>query len=566
VARWLGVDDSRKTPAYVFEDGKDYVPSRVHVVFAHHFSVIAGAGPIVGPVLALTYGWLPALSWIVIGCVLFGAMHDMTAMFVSMREEGRSMAELSRRTLGNAGYFLFLAFLIVILTLINAIFLNLSCKALTAAYPVALLKLAPTEHILTTFVNARGVMMGRIGGIATTSVLVITLAAPIIGWWVHKRQAPTLALYALAVVICAVSVWAGFLWPIQLDEATWRYVMAGYIFCACWLPVWLVLQPRDFINAQILYAGVVVMFLGVIALGLRGTALQTPALALAEGARVAGPIWPFLMITVACGAISGFHSLAASGTTVKQITRESDVRRVGYNAMLMEGVLALLALLLASAALPRAEYFSIVFPASNDGNPILAFAVAMGYLLHDLTGLKVAFGSVLGILVLEGFVVTTLDTAVRLCRYMMEEFWLVAFPRVPAPVMQVLRHPLFNTLLAVGLMLFFAGNSTIMSAWKIFGAGNQLIAALAMVVATVWLLQRGRSFWFALVPACIMSVTTFVTLILAIRQNVAPAGSGQLLLPGKWPLTIAALLLLTLAVGILLVSVRRIRDERDFRF
>lgn len=556
IGRRLGVDDRNPTPAHQLQDGRDYVPSRTHVVFAHHFSVIAGAGPIVGPALALAYGWAPAWLWIILGCALFGAVHDMTAMFVSMREEGRSMADMSRRSLGSAGYFLFVAFLILILTLINAIFLNLSCKALTAAYPVALLKMAPGDQILHTFTAANGVVMGRIGGIATTSVLIITIFAPLIGWLFYKKHAPIVPLYILAAVICVASVVCGFWYPILLNEVQWHYVMSAYVFFACWVPVWLILQPRDFVNAQILYGGLILMFVGIVFYGVSGRVMQADAFDVAAGARLMnGPIWPFMFITVACGAISGFHSLAASGTTVKQITRESEVRRVGYNAMILEGAMALMALLLLGAALPRAEYLNIVYPANADGNPILAFAVAMGYVLHDLTGLKVAIGSVLGILVLEGFVVTTLDTAVRLCRYMLEEFWIFIFRGTPS---KIFRNPFFNTAVAVGLMLFFALNSTIMSAWKIFGAGNQLIGALAMTIVTVWLLQHRRPCWFTVAPAVTLTVTTFATLIISLQRYLAPAGSGRLIAAGQGPMAGATVLLLILSVGVLIVAVTKL--------
>ncbi len=563
ISRQLGLNDNTPTPAHRLQDGRDYIPTRTHVVFAHHFSVIAGAGPIVGPTLALVYGWGPAWLWIVLGCILFGAVHDMTAMFVSMREDGRSIAEMSRRSLGSGGYLLFLAFLIMILTLINAIFLNLSCKALTAAYPASLLKLESSDHILNTFTNPQGILMGRIGGIATTSVLIITLFAPLMGWMLYRKRYPMLPMYLLAAAVCGISIVAGFILPIQFTESTWRWVMAGYVFIACWLPVWLVLQPRDFINAQILYAGVFAMFAGLVYAGLSGHGLQAAMVSAAEGERLAGgPIWPFLLITIACGAISGFHSLAATGTTVKQIVSESEVRRVGYNAMILEGVMALMALLLLGVALPSTEYQAIVFPPTRDGNPILAFAIAMGYLLNQMTGLKIAIGAVLGILVLEGFVITTLDTAVRLCRYMLEEFWLFVFRGQPVAI---LRNPFFNTALAVGLMLFFAFNSTIMSAWKIFGAGNQLIAALAMTVVTVWLLQRGKTFWFTLAPAVVMTITTFTTLILSLENYRAPADSENWILPGQLPMAAATLILLVLSTGILIVALRKIIALRQAR-
>jgi carbon starvation protein len=560
ICRLLGVDDSNPTPAHRLNDGRDYVPSRTHVVFAHHFSVIAGAGPIVGPTLALAFGYGASWVWIVVGCFLFGAVHDMTSMFVSMREDGRSIAEMSNRALGKTGYFLFVAFLVLILTLINAIFLNLSCKALTADYPLSLLKLGADTQLLHTYPGPTGAIYGRIGGIATTSVFVITLAAPLIGYLITKRRWPTVLMYLIATAICVSSVVLGFFWPVFLDAVTWRYVMSGYVFVACWIPVWVILQPRDFVNVQILYAGVLMMIVGVVLMGVSGAQMVAPIGNVGEGARLAGPIWPALFITVACGAISGFHSLACTGTTVKQISSESDVRRVGYNAMILEGVLGLITLVLVGSALPRQEYMAIVFPAGLDGNPILAFSIAMGYMLERTVGISTAVGAVLGILVVEGFVVTTLDTSVRLCRYLLEELWSLLAGGRPHPL---LRNPLFNTALAVGLMLFFAASSTIMSAWRIFGAGNQLIASLAMTVVTVWLLQRGRRVWFVVIPAMALATTTFTMLVLFIAHNLGGAGSGPMVVSAKerGPLVVAAGLMLVLATGVLVVSLRRVAQE-----
>ncbi|GAB4316580.1 MAG: carbon starvation protein A [Candidatus Sumerlaeia bacterium] len=557
LCRRLGVNDANPTPSYRFQDGRDYVPSRTHVVFAHHFAVIAGAGPIVGPTLALIYGYGPVWLWIIIGSVLFGAVHDMTSMFISMREDGRSIADMSRRTLGPIGYFLFLGFLIMVLTLINAIFLNLSCKALTAIYPLELLKLPPDQTLLHR-VDVNGVPYGRIGGIATTSVFVITAFAPVMGWLVHGLKWPTWRLYVTAAVVCVASVIVGFQFPILLSEDTWRWVMSGYVFLACWVPVWLILQPRDFVNVQILYGGLLLMFIGLVIYGLKGGTMQAGVASVAQGTLKLGPIWPILLITVACGAISGFHSLAATGTTVKQISSEQDVRRVGYNAMILEGALALLVLVMLGSAMPAAEYRAIVYPDGKGGNPILGFAIAMGYLLHNTIGIPIAIGSVMGILVIEGFVVTTLDTSLRLCRYMLEEFWAFV-----APGRMWLRNIGFNTALAVALMLFFALNSTIYSMWRIFGAGNQLIAALALTVTTVWLLQRGRSFWFALAPALVMTVTTFATLILFLIKNLVTSGTGPMVWADKerGPLCFAALVLLALAVGVVGVSLRKFLQQ-----
>ncbi len=557
LGRRIGLDAGNRLPSEKLRDGRDYIPTRTHVVFAHHFSVIAGAGPIVGPTMALAYGWAPGWFWIVLGCILFGAVHDMTSMFVSLREDGRSIADLCRRTLGGPGYLLFALFLIIMLTLINAIFLNLSCKALTAAYPVDLLRIVPGDTLLHTFTSPAGVPMARIGGIATTSMLIITACAPILGWLFFRKYTLTIPLYIIAEIICVASVIAGFYWPIALDETTWKYLLAVYVFFACWVPVWLILQPRDFVNVQILYGGLLALVAGLLYYGFSGHALHAAAFDLQAGARLAGgPVWPFLLITIACGAISGAHALATTGTSAKQVTSEADARRVGYNAMLLEGGMALLALLLVAAALPPAEFHRIVFPANQDGNPILAFSIAMGYMLHDLTGMRISLGAVLGILILEGFVITTFDTFIRLCRYILEELWLFIFRGRPRAF---LKNPFFNTALAVGLMLFFALNSTIMAAWKIFGAGNQLIAALTLTVVTVWLLQRGRTIWFTILPALFMMATTYTTLLISLQRYLAPAGSGRLVAEGQGPLAFAALLLLVLATGVVVISIRKFR-------
>ncbi len=559
IGRQIGVDDARETPAHRLKDGRDYVPTRTHVVFAHHFSVIAGAGPIVGPTLALAYGWGAPWLWIVLGCILFGAVHDMCSMFVSMREDGRSIADMCRRCLGNGGYILFVAFLILALTLVNAVFLNLSVKALLASYPSELLKLAPGDTLLRQFTDANGVPMGRIGGIATTSVVIITIFAPLMGWILYKKHVRLLPLYVLAGVVCVLSVVLGFKFPIFFENTSaglqapdlWRYGMSLYTLFACWLPVWVILQPRDFINVQILYAGVIMMLAGLVMYGVFGRQIPGElAFATDLSARL-DPLWPFLFITIACGAISGFHSLASTGTTVKQISRESDVLRVGYGSMMLEGALALLTLLLVATALPRKEYIDIVFQRDN---PILAFSVSIGYMLNELSGLPIAVGCVLGILVLEGFVVTTLDTSVRLCRYMLEELWSFTLgERRPG----WFKRPLFNTLIAVGLMLLFAQNSVVMAAWKVFGAGNQLIAALALTIVSVWLLARGRSYWFALAPAILMAITTYATLALSIRNYLAPTGSGRWVVEGKMPLLAASCLMLLLASGVFIIAVRR---------
>jgi carbon starvation protein len=546
IARVFKEDDRNVPPCERLADGKDYVKSRTHVVFGHHFATIAGAGPIVGPTLALAYGWQPVWLWVVIGGIFFGAMHDMTAMFVSAREGGKSIGAVARTTLGPLGYLLNLAVLIFVIAIVNAIFLNLSVTALTSLYPLEELRLDPTQNLLGT-ITEDGVVKARIGGIATTSVFLITAFAPILGWLIRKDRLTTRDAYLSASALCVTSVVLGFMFPISMSGETWRVVMTGYILVACALPVWLVLQPRDFTNVQILYGGVALLFISAIIAGFKGASIQAPGMDLAAGyTALKAPLWPILFITVACGAISGFHSLVASGTTVKQIPKESDIRRIGYGAMVSESFFAILVLVAVGSMLSQAEYMSVVYPPGVATNPVLGFALGAGRLINTaLPFIPVAIAVVIGILMLEGFVVTTLDSSVRLCRYLLQEAWDVVFSG-NAPSWS--RNVYVNSGLSVALMFMFAISGTVRQMWPVFGAGNQLIGALALTTVSVWLAQRARQTTFAVVPAAFMIITTCAALFILARTNLT---GGNVWL--GW----AATGLLFLAVGTVVVGVSR---------
>jgi len=546
IGRVFKEDDTRPTPCDRLADGKDYVKSRTHVVFGHHFATIAGAGPIVGPTLALAYGWQPVWLWLVIGGIFFGAMHDMTAMFVSAREGGKSIGAIARTTLGPLGYLLNLTVLIFVLAIINAIFLNLSVTALTSLYPLDALRLDPGQTLLGT-VDVDGVQNARIGGIATTSVFLITAFAPVLGVLIRRDRLSTGTAYLVAAAACVLSVVAGFMFPITLSGDHWRLLMTVYILIACALPVWLVLQPRDFTNVQILYGGMLLLFVTAIIGGLSGVSIQAPGIDIAAGqAALRAPLWPILFITVACGAISGFHSLVASGTTVKQVPKESDIRRIGYGAMVTETFFAVLVLVAVGSMLSQAEYMSVVYPPGVATNPVLGFALGAGRLINAaLPFIPVAIAVVFGILMLEGFVVTTLDSSVRLCRYLIQEAWDVVFAG-EAPAWS--RSIYLNSAIAVALMFVFSISGTVRQMWPIFGAGNQLIGALALTTVSVWLAQRARQTTFAVIPAAFMIITTCAALFILARTNLT---SGNVWLGS------AATALLFLAVGAVVVGVTR---------
>jgi len=557
LARRLGIDPARKTPAVEHQDGRDFVPTRPAVLFAHHFSAIAGAGPILGPTIAVLFGFAPAWLWVVLGGVFFGAAHDLAALFASVRQGGRSMAEVARNSLGNSGFALFILFTLVLIVLVTSAFLAATAVSLTSMWPAAKLGVDPADTVMR-LVPGEGGGLVVIGGIASMSVVIITLASPFLGWLIYRKGIRTGTAYVLAAAICLVSVVAGVFFPIRLDPNVWLVVLSVYVLFAAGLPVWLILQPRDFINVQILYVGIAALVAGVVVAGLGGLEMNAPAfdLARAQESPLLGPVWPFLFTTIACGAISGFHSMIATGTTAKQASSERDLKRLGYDAMLLESLLALCVIVVVGAVLSTSDYASIVHPVTpgDKSNPILAFSLSVGGLLERAFGIPTAGGTVFGILLVEGFVVTTLDAAVRINRYLFEELWNILFgSRQPA----FLRHHWFNSGLSVVLMWILAYTNAFQAIWPIFGSANQLLAALALIAVSAWLMGTGRKALFTLLPAAAMLVTTLGAL-----GMLAP----RYLTGGQYALFAADLALILLALALVVVAGRkllRIRAERS---
>jgi carbon starvation protein len=545
IARSLGESPGRPTPAVAQEDGKDFVPTRPSILFAHHYSTIAGAGPIVGPTLGILYGIGPAWLWIVLGAIFIGGVHDFVALFASVREKGASMAEVARKALGPTGFLLFIAFTIILIILVTSAFLSLTAVSLTSMRPLA--ELGLTEHqtlIRTTEVD--GQTLGIVGGIASTSVIFITLMAPLIGLLVIRRNVRTSITYLIATVVGFVSVYIGFQMPLALPPLWWMVIISIYTLFACQAPVWLILQPRDFVNVQLLYAGMLALMAGVIVGGVNGLSIAYPSLSVAVGTEKMGPIWPFLFITIACGAISGFHALVAGGTSSKQLAKEPQARAIGYGGMLLEGTLAILVLIAIGSSITYSEYLEIAWPTGIAGNPILAFATAMGHLLHSGFGLSIALGTVMGILIVEGFLITTLDSAVRLNRYLFEELWRSLTPNPPA----VMKKFWFNSGLSVVLMFVLAQSQGWKYIWPVFGATNQLLAALTLIAATVWLHRAGRRSWYTLAPAILMMATTIAALSYQLVTHYWPQKNVML--------AIMSILLLALAIGVLFISLRQL--------
>lgn len=551
IAKLFEENDSNPTPSVSMKDDKDYVPTKPLVLFGHHFASIAGGGPIIGPTVALLFGFMPVWLWCVLGTIFIGAVHDMTVLFASVREKGKSISEIAKTTLGTKGFFLFISFTIVMLLLVTSAFLGLTATALTSLLSLDILKLPADQTIVRTIVVG-GVVKAQIGGIASTSVIVITCCAPIIGFMVYKKEINVYLAAASAIVVCIVSVIIGLNFPVTLNPNTWMIILCFYTLLAAGIPVWVILQPRDFTNSFLLYTGIAALFIGGIIAGAKGVTFNAPAMNVAGGSAKIGPIWPFLFITVACGAISGFHSLVAGGTSAKQVSKESDVKKVAYGGMLLEGLLAIGVLIAVGCGMAFADYQNIVFPtvAGVKSNPILAFASGAGGLLHTGFGIPPVYGTVFGILMVEGFVVTTLDTAVRLNRYLFEELWQAIFKKVPA----ILNTYIFNAVLAVALMYLLAYNNAFLVIWPIFGSANQLLASLALIAVSVWLVKRGKNVMFAIIPALFMTVTTIYSLISLLLKTYIPKNNMML--------SVVAVLLIVLSIGVVFMAYNKWRELR----
>lgn len=547
VERAFDADGSHVMPSVELRDDRDYVPTRKFVLFGHHFASIAGGGPIIGPTVALVFGWVPVWLWIVLGTVFVGVVHDFAALLASVREKGRSMAEVAEKSFGRAGFLSFVGFTVVMLLMLTSVFLTLTATALSSMYPVSHFG-ELTGGVRTVTVN--GVEQAVIGGIASTSVIGITLCAPLLGWLLYRRNLNAFAAGALAVAVCAASVWVGLLHPLQIAPFHWMVVLSVYTVFAAGVPVWLVLQPRDFTNSFMLYGGVAAILASAVVLGAKGATIQAPAWNLDAALAKLGYVWPILFITVACGACSGFHALVAGGTSSKQLMKERpDAKVVAAGGMVLEAVFAVGVVLAVGSTLAWPEYLRIVFPTEPGAkaNPILAFALGVGGMLHGAFGLPRVYGTVFGILMVEGFVVTTLDTAVRLNRYLLEELWRVLLPKPP----RFLTSYVFNSLLCVVLMFVLAYFNAFRQLWALFGSANQLLAALTLLTVSVWLLRRGKGSLFAFVPGLFMLVTTLGSLVLLLVTDYLPKG--------HFMLAAGDVVLLALALQVVVLVVRHRR-------
>jgi len=461
------------TPANEKEDGIDFVPARASVLFGHHFSSIAGAGPIVGPILAATYfGWGPTWAWILIGAILVGGVHDFGSTLMSVRNGGRSIADTMRSLVGEGAGKLFMLFVVLALIYVIIVFLDLTANTFAKQPAVA---------------SASGWFI---------------VVAVIFGFLMRSGKFSLGKLAILFFPLTFAGLAVGHFFPmVELGKDFWIYATLGYCFVAAVLPVGLLLQPRDFLSAGFLYA---ILVVGVLGMLISGETLRMPAFTGWESEKL-GMLVPFLFITVACGACSGFHSIVSSGTTSKQIKRESDVRRISYGGMLVEGVLAVFAMgCVAVLTISERE---------TGGTPVGLFAAGAAK-FFGAVGIPTNLGAEFAMLAISTFLLTTLDTCTRLTRFLIEE--LFAWRNETSRYLGTLLALVLPAILV--FQQFPAADGSLQPAWKaiwpLFGATNQLLAALALLTFVVFLKASKVGYGFALLPAVVMMVMPMIALAL----------------------------------------------------
>lgn len=487
LAKTWGIDPSRKTPAHELEDGVDYCPAKTPVLMGHHFSSIAGAGPINGPIQAAFFGWLPCFLWIVIGGIFFGAVQDFGSIFVSIRHQGKSLGEVIEENIGRKSRVLFTVFAWLVLLLVIAAFADIVANSFTGS--------------------------AANGSVATASMLFIVLAIGF-GFAVYRKNAPMVVASVVGVLLLAACVAIGLAFPIELPKTFWIAFVFIYIMIASVTPVWILLQPRDYLSSFLLYFMIIAAVIGIFA---AHPAIEIPAFI---GFKVGNSyLFPVLFITIACGAISGFHSLIGSGTTSKQLDNEKDALLVGYGSMLIECVLAVISLIAVATLTTDGQY-----AAAGYTSPTAVFATAISGFFATIGFSETAVSATYTIIALavSCFCLTSLDTATRLGRFMFQEL----FAGTEAGKKLKLDNMYVATIITAvfGFILCLAGYQKV---WPLFGACNQLVAVPAFLAIGTYLKRQGKNNKMLYIPIVFMSCATLVSLFFSFKNNlVALLGGG----------------------------------------
>lgn len=537
LAKQWGVDPKRPTPAQMLEDGVDYVPSKPYVLLGHHFSSIAGAGPINGPIQAAVFGWVPVLLWVLIGGIFFGAVHDFGALFASLRHKGQTIASVIAQNIDDTAKRIFCIFAYLTLLLVVAAFASIVANT----FAVGLANSTDASNLA----NQRTAMIS----------MLFIVAAVIYGLVTRGRTIPAALNICTAILIIVVLVAIGYSFPlISLDYTTWMILLGIYIMIAAVAPVWILLQPRDYLSSFLLYGMIILSVVGIVGASLTGNAsnLEIPAFtgffasnaavdaagnpiinpetgaALINKSAASGFLFPALFITIACGAISGFHSLVASGTTSKQLEKESHAQPIAYGGMLIECLLAIISLC-------AVGFVWQAYCAGSYASPTAVFAGGLSQMLACIPGLEGVEGIAYTLLILavSAFCLTSLDTATRLARYMFQELWIPVGESLETVtgVRKFFSNSYVATIVTVviGIALGMTGYTLI---WPLFGAANQLLAALALLAVCAWLGNAGRNNKMFYIPMVFMLVVTLTSLAMTLQaQTLKLLGGADPLAP-----------------------------------
>lgn len=488
LAKTWGIDPSRKTPAHELEDGVDYCPAKTPVLMGHHFSSIAGAGPINGPIQAAFFGWLPCFLWIIIGGIFFGAVQDFGSIFVSIRHQGKSLGEVIEENIGRKSRVLFTVFAWLVLLLVIAAFADIVANSFTGS--------------------------AANGSVATASMLFIPLAIAF-GFCVYRKNAPMVVASIVGVLLLIACVALGLAFPLELPKTFWIIFVFVYIMVASVTPVWILLQPRDYLSSFLLYFMIIAAVIGIFG---AHPVVSVPAFI---GFKVGSNyMFPTLFITIACGAISGFHSLIGSGTTSKQLDNEKDALMVGYGSMLIECVLAVVSLIAVATLTTDGQ-----FAAAGYASPTVVFATAISGFFATIGLSESAVNATFTIIALavSCFCLTSLDTATRLGRFMFQELFADSETGKKLKLDNMYVATAITAVL--GFVLCLAGYAKV---WPLFGACNQLVAVPAFLAIGTYLKKQGKNNKMLYIPIVFMSVATLVSLFLTFKNNLLAIAVGGL--------------------------------------
>ena len=542
--RWLankwGIDPNAKTPAYTHEDGEDYVPSSKFTVFSHQFSSIAGAGPVTGPILASVFGWVPVLLWLILGGLFFGAVQDFGALYASVKNEGKSMGMIIEKYIGRTGRKLFMLFCWLFTLLVIAAF---------------------TDMVAGTFVGKGAEVEGLDAAVtyahstaATISMLFIVVAVifGLIQKKIGKMNEIVRAVVAIALLVVMFAI--GMKLPIYATKSAWIYIIMAYLFLASVMPMWLLMQPRDYMTTFMLLGMIIGAVVGVV---VAHPSMQLNAFngfSVVDAAGAKSYLFPTLFVTIACGAVSGFHSLVSSGTSSKTISNEKDMPMVGYGAMVVESLLGIVALVVVGAV--------AVNGTKPDGTPFAIFSSGVAGFLEKL-GVPNHVATVFMTMCVSALALTSLDSVARIGRMSFQELFYgdTTDPEKMPAWQRVLTNKYFATVITLffGYLLTLGGYTNV---WPLFGSANQLLAALVLIALSVFLKTTGRTGWTLYAPMFIMLVVTFTALIqktIALVTNIVN-GTATVLVDGLQ--FIVAILLMVLGVMVAFSCLKKLFGKK----